>query len=293
MEKRGLMWFVGILLLLWLFIGSYLLSRHFFDEVKSVIVAEEVVGFSAKDGEFVLNADSYFRFPESSAAFEKISESLRNTLSETADYLKNNTNKELTIIGYYSEEERTPDLLPNYGLARANTIKKELEVLGVNTNQITTDSELANADNFKEGYFTNGIGYVFSEKSEGADTRLERIRADIVENAMTLYFKSGDQSLNLSADQKEDFSDMIYFLDHTENSTLEIGGHTDSNGDERQNKRLSRKRAESVRDYVARGGISINRISTIGYGQTKPIGNNKYKDGREKNRRVEIILKEG
>jgi len=298
MEKSGLMWLIGTLLLLWLVIGSYLLRNHFCGDQEATVTEEvieptKVIGFSAEDGTFKTSADSYFRFPEASATYEGISDNLRNSLSETATYLKDNTNKVLTITGYYSEEEDKPDLLPNYGFARANTIKEELESLGVDASQITTDGEIANETNFQDGYFTNGVSFTFSEKAEdGTDTRLERIRENIVGNALTLYFDSGDQTLNLSTNQKEDFADMIYFLDRVEDSSLEIGGHTDSQGEEKYNQRLSRKRAEFVRDYVSAGGVSTSRMSAVGYGEDKPIDDNKYEAGREKNRRVEIILKE-
>ena len=298
MEKRGLMWFVGILLLLWLLVGSYLLRNHFCDDntvsevTEETIAPNKVLGFSAEDGTFKTSADGFFRFPESTAIYEGASDKLRNSLSETAAYLKENTSKILTITGYYTEDEAQPDLLPNYGFARANTIKEELEALGVDAGQLTTDGEIANADNFQEGYITNGISFGFSEKVDGVDARLERIRENIVGNALTLYFDSGDQTLNLDASQKEDFADMIYFLDRIEGSTLEIGGHTDSQGEDKGNQRLSRKRAEFVRDYVANGGVSVDRMNAVGFGESKPVGDNKYEAGREKNRRVEIILKE-
>ncbi len=299
MEKRGLMWFVGILLLLWLLIGSYLLRNHFCDAktepqvTEKTVVPNKALGFSAEDGTFKTSADGYFRFPESTAIYEGASDKLRNSLSETATYLTANATKVLTITGYYTEDEATPDLLPNYGFARANTIKEELEALGVNASQLTTDGELANADNFQEGYITNGISFAFTEAVDGVDARLERIRENIVGNPLTLYFKSGDQSLNLDAAQKEDFADMIYFLDRIEGSSLEIGGHTDSQGEDKGNQRLSRKRAESVRDYVTGGGVSVDRMTAVGYGEEKPVGDNKYEAGRKENRRVEIILQEG
>lgn len=298
MENRGLMWFVGITLLLWLLIGSYLLRNHFCDDkaeqqvTEETVAPTEVLGFSAEDGTFKTSADSYFRFPEASATYEGLSDKLRNSLSETATYLQENTNKVLTITGYYSEDEAKPDLLPNYGFARANTIKEELESLGVDAGQITTDSEIANDENFQEGYFTNGISFSFDEKVDGVDSRLERIRTDILNQALTLYFESGDQTLNLSAEQKENFADMIYFLDRVEGSSLEIGGHTDSQGEDVGNKSLSRRRARFVRDYISAGGISEDRMKVVGYGEEKPVGDNKYEEGRKKNRRVEIILQE-
>lgn len=299
MEKRGLMWFVGILLLLWLLIGSYLLKNHFCDDnekvtevIEETVVPNKVLGFSAQDGTFKTSADGFFRFPESTAIYEGASDKLRNSLSETAAYLKDNTNKVLTITGYYTEDEATPSLFSDYGVARANTIKEELEALGVSANQLKTTGEIANGDNFKDGYVTNGIEFGFAEKVDGVDDKLERIRTEILGNPLTLYFDTGDQTLNLSETQKDNFSDMIYFLDRVEGSSLEIGGHTDHTGDPKTNKSLSRRRARFVKGHITGGGISEDRISINGYGQDKPISSNKYDAGRKQNRRVEIILKE-
>jgi len=298
MEKRGLMWFLGVLLLLWLIIGSYLLRNHFCGEKEStvtekVIEPTKVIGFSAEDGTFKTSADSYFRFPEASADYEGISDQLRNSLSETAAYLNENTNKVLTITGYYSVDEEIPSLFPSYGIARANTIKEELESLGVDGAQIATDDEVANDTNLQEGYFTNGISFAFSEKAaDDVDTKLERIREEMLGNPMIVYFDTGDRTLSLGTEQKGSFADIIYYLDRVSGSSLEIGGYTDSRGDEKDNESLSRGRARFVRDNFTSGGISEDRMTVIGYGEKNPIGDNKYESGREQNRRVEIILKD-
>jgi len=71
---------------------------------------------------------------------------------------------------------------------------------------------------------------------------------------------------------------------------LKISGHTDSIGSRRPNQKLSEERAKSCYDYIVSKGISPTRLEYQGYGESRPIANNKYKEGREINRRVEFDL---
>lgn len=72
--------------------------------------------------------------------------------------------------------------------------------------------------------------------------------------------------------------------------SLSIGGHTDSIGDSASNQLLSERRAKACHDYLIRKGVYPKRINYAGYGETQPIADNRYKDGRQKNRRVEFKL---
>jgi outer membrane protein OmpA-like peptidoglycan-associated protein/opacity protein-like surface antigen len=69
---------------------------------------------------------------------------------------------------------------------------------------------------------------------------------------------------------------------------VEIGGHTDSSGADAYNLELSRRRAESVKAYLAAKGIDESRLKTRGYGETRPIAENRTREGRARNRRVEL-----
>lgn len=79
-------------------------------------------------------------------------------------------------------------------------------------------------------------------------------------------------------------------LENYPNYQIRIVGHTDNSGNERDNARLSRHRAESVESYLASKGIDPGIISAEGMGSKQPIADNSTTEGRKKNRRVEIFL---
>ena len=74
------------------------------------------------------------------------------------------------------------------------------------------------------------------------------------------------------------------------NVYLEIQGHTDAVGDAEYNEKLGEARAEAVRRYLSRGGIALNRMATISYGEEAPVASNDTPEGRAQNRRVAIIV---
>ena len=74
---------------------------------------------------------------------------------------------------------------------------------------------------------------------------------------------------------------------------LRVEGHTDSTGSADYNQGLSERRAVSVRDFLAQQGIDGQRMVAVGYGLTRPVADNQTREGRAKNRRVEIVIAEG
>lgn len=71
---------------------------------------------------------------------------------------------------------------------------------------------------------------------------------------------------------------------------VEIAGHTDDQGADEDNLALSRARAEAVRNYLIEKGISAERVTAQGFGETMPVANNKTAAGRAKNRRIEFRI---
>ena len=74
-------------------------------------------------------------------------------------------------------------------------------------------------------------------------------------------------------------------------ATITVEGHTDSYGSDAANQKLSTKRADAVREYLlASGNIEPTLVRATGFGETKPIASNETKEGRRKNRRIDIVI---
>ena len=72
--------------------------------------------------------------------------------------------------------------------------------------------------------------------------------------------------------------------------SVRIEGHTDSLGDDAANQQLSQRRAIAVREALLARGVAAARVEAVGYGETRPIADNATPGGRQKNRRIEIVL---
>jgi len=84
---------------------------------------------------------------------------------------------------------------------------------------------------------------------------------------------------------------LIKLLGDVPSMKIEIGGHTDSKGADEYNMKLSGSRAQAVVDYLAAHGIDKSRLTSKGYGKTKPIATNDTDEGRQLNRRTEFEIK--
>ncbi|SRR6266446_700150 len=105
-------------------------------------------------------------------------------------------------------------------------------------------------------------------------------------------FKSGSYDLDKEAKAAlDEFAGKVKALN--EQYFIEIQGHTDDIGGRKYNDDLGQRRADEGRRYLARsGGLALNRMSTISYGDTLPVAPNKTKKGRAQNRRVVIVVLE-
>ena len=95
-------------------------------------------------------------------------------------------------------------------------------------------------------------------------------------------------SSELTPESSESLDKVVAAMNDYPDLRIEVQAHTDSMGEAAYNQSLSEKRARSVRDYLVGKGIAANRIEVKGYGETKPIADNSTREGRAKNRRVEL-----
>jgi outer membrane protein OmpA-like peptidoglycan-associated protein len=106
----------------------------------------------------------------------------------------------------------------------------------------------------------------------------------------SIYFDVNKTNINPGAAKGLDRNGML--LRDNPQIQVEIAGHTDSTGSEKANKTISEKRALSVKKYLQdKYNISDDRMTVKGYGSSKPIADNKTKEGSAKNRRVEFMIK--
>ncbi|GAB3219770.1 OmpA family protein [Spirosoma arcticum] len=94
----------------------------------------------------------------------------------------------------------------------------------------------------------------------------------------------------LLPDAQPALEQLATFLKSNPTTEIELGGHTDNQGDFDENLRLSKQRVEVVKAYLVTNGIAANRIVTRGYGPTRPIGSNNAENTRQLNRRVEMTV---
>jgi len=92
----------------------------------------------------------------------------------------------------------------------------------------------------------------------------------------------------LKADGKAKLDDLVGKVKGINLEVIIAVGHTDSVGSDAYNQKLSVRRAEAVKAYLVSKGIEKNRVYTEGKGEKQPVADNKTKEGRAKNRRVEI-----
>ncbi|HKP94605.1 MAG TPA: OmpA family protein [Fibrobacteria bacterium] len=95
----------------------------------------------------------------------------------------------------------------------------------------------------------------------------------------------------LTQDLKTNLAKIAGILTIYKDANVQVEGHTDNVGGEEYNQKLSEKRAGNVMDFlISPGGIAATRLTSMGFGFSKPIADNATKEGRQKNRRVDLVI---
>lgn len=143
-------------------------------------------------------------------------------------------------------------------------------------------------------FYVSKAGYLFksltfsvtdSVSSINLEIPLESIEKDRAEILNNIFFNSGEFTLDDKS--KVELDRMVDFLKNNKQISIEISGHTDDVGTDQVNLVLSKKRAQSVMDYLQKSGIDAARLGSKGYGEMKPMVKNDSEDNRRKNRRIE------
>jgi outer membrane protein OmpA-like peptidoglycan-associated protein/tetratricopeptide (TPR) repeat protein len=144
----------------------------------------------------------------------------------------------------------------------------------------------------RKGYLFYSENFPLSQRIPDSTYRIDiplqpiEINANIV--LKNIFFETG--KFDLKPESTIELDKLIQLL--TDNPTLkiQIGGHTDNVGKPADNLALSNNRAKAVVSYLASKGVKAVRLSFKGFGETKPIGDNKTEEGRAQNRRTELVV---
>ena len=140
-----------------------------------------------------------------------------------------------------------------------------------------------------------GVG-AYMDKQERDLSRIEGAEVERVdEDMLRVDFESdvlfGFDSSTLTAQSSDTLRQVVGVLNQYDQTAIIVQGHTDSTGRDDYNMRLSERRADAVKAFLTRNGISQQRIIAIGYGEAHPVASNDTPDGRVLNRRVDLLIK--
>lgn len=138
------------------------------------------------------------------------------------------------------------------------------------------------------------IGRYMDKQAEEIQKDIEGAKVERVGEGIKITFDSGILfevgKSNLQPTAKTNIEKLSKILNKYDDTNILIEGHTDSDGTEEFNQRLSEARANSVSSYAKGQGVAGQRVSTAGYGELQPVASNDSADGKRLNRRVEIAI---
>jgi outer membrane protein OmpA-like peptidoglycan-associated protein len=167
------------------------------------------------------------------------------------------------------------------------------------TNPMTGEYKIVLPAGSKYGFRAEADGY-FAINDNIDAIKIEEYK-EIERNLSMLPIKKGEavrlnniffdyDKSDLRPESFPELDRLVKFLNDSEKLIIEVAGHTDNIGTDAYNNKLSKDRAAAVANYLITKNISKNRISSKGYGKTKPVSTNNTEEGRQLNRRVEFVI---
>jgi outer membrane protein OmpA-like peptidoglycan-associated protein len=217
---------------------------------------------------------------------------------------------------FYLDEEKTEAVegaktYLSYSIKEGAPIPSELQIL---RNYIAAAQKIGGQLLYKDGYNAylkiargNSEFWVHVKACDGADcyqlTLIEKkaMVQEITANeildslnskgfiALDIRFDTGQATIK--PESKPIVEQIAAALQDNPALKVSVEGHTDNTGTPQGNKTLSMKRAEAVVAALVQAGIATGRLSAAGWGQEKPVADNRSEEGRAKNRRVEVVKK--
>jgi len=264
-------------------------------EIAPEPVAKNPLPFSIAGMPFINKSGEniYFNSAGRNVAFPVIPADLKTQLKEIKTYLDNNANKAIEVTGLYTKDDDKPSGYDNLGLARAENLKLELLRMGIKNEQIIPKGQLSSSEilTFQDkltGAVSSKIIEIPKPKVEEKEVELKEIEDKIKAAPKTVYFETNSSRIIKTADLKQYVENLSRYLKANPTKKIRVIGHTDNIGSPIKNKELGLKRAIYVKEYLTQNGIKQNQVTVSSEGPDKPMASNQTKDGRKRNRRVEI-----
>ncbi|MCF8330963.1 MAG: OmpA family protein [Bacteroidales bacterium] len=186
-------------------------------------------------------------------------------------------------------------------------LRARFELIDLNSGQVITNAYSAKQDgafllsipankNYalnvkKEGYLFYSDNFKLKDVREKTDPVIKDIPLKPIQVGETvvlnnIFFEYDEY--DLLPESRVELNRLAELLNKNPELNIRIQGHTDSRGDEAYNQKLSENRAKAVYDFLIQQGITPNRLSYKGFGESKPIADNDTEEGRAKNRRTEF-----
>ena len=143
-----------------------------------------------------------------------------------------------------------------------------------------------------------GVGYYMERQAKQLEQQMAGTGVTVEQNPTTgdidlvmpgnITFSFDDATLSSSF--KPTLDKLASTMNQYDQTSVNIAGHTDSQGAASYNMGLSRDRAYSVANYLTARGVSASRVNVVAYGESRPIADNNSEYGRQQNRRVELTI---
>ena len=265
-------------------------------KAEAAVSTGTVSGFDLGGNGFNYHCSDNFKFPVNGFDFQTpVGDSINIGIAQLKALFEKSPLQKLKISGFCTPAEPNGSAFPNLGFARANAVKNYFVSQGIPSAAIDIDGIVKDSLDVRDNIVFGPLNFVLSAvdtavaANPAADP--EALKKELNANPLVLYFKSGQTSIDLSPEQRQQVLKIVDFLGKTPDAKLLVTGYTDNVGKREGNVKIGQERADFAKAYFAKNGIAEALIESASKGPDDPIADNNTEDGRAKNRRTVITIK--
>jgi outer membrane protein OmpA-like peptidoglycan-associated protein len=181
---------------------------------------------------------------------------------------------------------QSTELSARFGDARESALRATLELERSLKDDLKHELDAARA----EAEARQSDLYEALQKLEGRFASIKKTARGTIVSLADILFDFGKATLK--RDVEFNLVKIATILEQYPEMKIAVEGHTDNVGSEEYNLELSEKRARAVADFMATQGLTADRLTVAGYGFARPVADNSTDEGRQKNRRVDLVINE-